>query len=190
MVDARQQRTRERLREAILALGTRGPVSGITMAELAGTAGVNRSTVYEHTTSPQALLEQVLLDELDRVRERHLVGLTPELAGAASRAVMIDVLAHVDDHAEIYRRGLGDASRPGPLLAVLAGHFRESVRLILAGGAVRPPPGAPPAETIARFIGDGAAGAVTSWLDGDGGRDPEEFADAYGTLVPTWWLGA
>jgi AcrR family transcriptional regulator len=189
MPDARQRRTRGQLRAAILELAASGPVGAVTMGELATAAQVNRSTVYEHTASPQALLESVLLEELDDLRHQHLVQVRSGGMPAASRATMLGVLEHLDRHAVVYRRGLVDPEhpgRPGPLLAVLVGHFRESMRTLLDGDGIELPVGAPEPEIIARFIGDGAAGAVSVWLDLPAPRNPERFVDHYQQLLPGW----
>lgn len=157
------------------------------MSALAGEAGVNRSTVYEHTSSPEALLHEILLAQLDELRAKHLIGITPQAVDQASTAVMVDVLAHLDQHREIYGRGLGDDRRPGPLLAVLAGHFRESVRLMIDHGEVVLPADGPTAEVVARYIGDGTAAAAATWLDLPDPRDPLEFAARFGSVRPIWW---
>lgn len=187
MSDVRHQRSRDRLERAILRLAQAGPVEQITMSALAAEAGVNRSTVYEHTTSPESLLNGVLLAELDELRDRHLVAIRPDGVDDASTAVMIDVLAHLDAHEEIYRRGLGDDRRPGPLLTVLAGHFRESVRRLIAQGEIVLPADGPGPEVVARYVGDGTAAAAAIWLDLPHPRDPAEFADRFRVVRPIWW---
>ncbi|MFT4305577.1 MAG: helix-turn-helix domain-containing protein, partial [Microbacterium sp.] len=59
-MDPRRQRTRERLRGAVLELAAAKPIERVTVAELARAAGVMRDTVYRHTPGPVELLAEVL----------------------------------------------------------------------------------------------------------------------------------
>lgn len=189
MLDARQRRTRAKLRDVILTLASEGPLDRVTMSSLAIAAELNRSTIYEHTTSPEALLESVLVEELDDLRSRYLVPADADSAAEAARLTTVEVLEHVERHAAVYRWGLGDDARPGPLVPVLAGHFRDSVRLLVAAGALVIPTGGPQPDLVARFVGDGTAALLSAWLATPEPRDPQEFTARYQQLLPSWWTG-
>ena len=63
-MDKRQQKTRARLFATILELASEHPLADLTMSQIAETAGVHRSTMYEHASSPTDLLQTALRAEL------------------------------------------------------------------------------------------------------------------------------
>jgi AcrR family transcriptional regulator len=85
-VDARQRKTRAKLAAVILRLAAERPASELTVSEITVAAEINRSTFYQHAASPMDLLERVLREELDSIRNRFLpVSPAPTaLAGPAS----------------------------------------------------------------------------------------------------------
>ncbi|QWT24430.1 TetR/AcrR family transcriptional regulator [Subtercola sp. PAMC28395] len=213
-MDARQLKSREKLRTAILTLAASRQGDEITASEVAALAGVNRSTFYEHAASPSALLELVLRTELDEIRERHLRHATAETAGTAMAEVTRAVLHHVDEHALIYALGLNETSGSASLHPMLSSHFGASIRLLVSlqavtiedhdiaeahpghGGAAIERAGSIRAEQTSpilltematRFIADGSVGAIATWLDTPEPRDAEAFLHAYRQLLPAWW---
>ena len=185
-MDARQLRTRARLARAILYLAAVKAVADITVSEIATTAQINRSTFYEHSDSPTALLRATLRDELDDIRDRNLAH--PTDVAASVRAVTLDVLSHVDAHAAIYSRALGH-DESGELHSMLSSHFERSVRLLVDDGSVEMPEGATEftRATAARFIADGTVGAIDVWLHTPAPRSADEFLASYRTVMPAWW---
>ena len=185
-MDARQLRTRARLARAILDLAAVKAVADITVSELATMAQINRSTFYEHSDSPTTLLRSTLRDELDVIRDRNLTN--PTDVTASVRSATLDVLTHVDSHAEIYSRALGHEDA-GELHSMLSAHFERSVRLLLDHGTVEIP--APASEftraSVARFIADGTVGAIDVWLHTPAPRTPDDFLASYRTVMPGWW---
>jgi AcrR family transcriptional regulator len=190
-MDARARRSRTKLATAVLELAERDGIENVSMVAIAQAAGVNRSTVYEHASSPIDLLRTVLREELDAIRSERL---DVEAGGDVRDAVFkttLDVLRHVDSHAAIYRRGLGGAGS-ADLHGMLSIHFRRSVLTLLESGSVTPPPtpGLDPAlrdDAVARFIADGTVGAIDAWLTTDPPRDVDGFFALFRTLVPAWW---
>jgi len=186
-MDARQLRTRARLARAILDLAATKPVSDITVSELASKAEINRSTFYEHSDSPTALLRSVLREELDEIRHRHLDSVDD--VAASVRAVTLAVLAHVDAHETIYVRSLGD-DNASELHSMLSAHFESTMHTLFDTGAIVPPTAGDPAlakATAARFIADGTVGAIDVWIHSPAPRDAEKFLAAYLAVMPAWW---
>ncbi|MFF1635120.1 TetR/AcrR family transcriptional regulator [Leifsonia sp. NPDC058248] len=187
-MDARQQRTLARLSEVILDLATESPVTEVTVSRLASTAGVHRSTVYTYASSPVELLHRVLRGELDALRDQYLVDIAPADAVAAIRGVTRAVLHHVDQHDEVYRRGLGEDSGSASLHALLSEHFQGSIALLLEQHSVEVP-AADTAERrmIGRYMADGIIGAIAVWLDGEPPRDVDALLDLLTRVAPAWW---
>jgi AcrR family transcriptional regulator len=185
-VDPRQQKTRARLAEAVLALATECPISEVTVSELAAKAGVHRSTFYEHAASPIDLLQSVLRDELDEIRGHYLVGSTPEQAAAVITSTTERVLRHIDKHDAIYRRGLGEGSGSASLQPLLSSHFRGSIDLLFSQGSVALPPRLD-RDTASAYIADGTVGAIEVWLRAPSPRDLGAFLAQIARSAPAWW---
>jgi AcrR family transcriptional regulator len=195
-MDSRQIKTRAKLASVVLALASERPASEITASEIAIAASINRSTFYQHSTSPVALLEGVLRDELDEIRDRYLGTADLETAAQASEAierVTVAVLKHVDSHAAIYTRGLGEGSGSASLQPLLSQHFAASIEMLLERHAFTVPESStvPPAgfvaDAAARFIADGTVGALDVWLSTPSPRSTEAFMRAYRVFLPSWW---
>ena len=186
-MDARQRRSRSKLFAGVLELATDRRAEELTVTEVAHRAGVHRSTFYEHADSPTTLLRAALQSELDDARERYLTHLDSGSLPDALRDVTLAVLVHVQQHAEIYRRGLAEG---GPLHDFLSGHFQGSARLLLEQGFLQPPvvvgvPRAVLADASSRYVADGTVGAIAVWLENPG--SPEDFLSVVAALVPPWW---
>lgn len=185
-MDARAERSRARLAAAVLRLAAERDAATLSVAEVARTAEVHRSTFYEHADSPTGLLRDVLRAELDVLRDRHFSEIAPGGAGEAIAATTLDVLEHVEAHADVYSRGLG-SDADAVLHTMLSSHFRESVDLLVASGAVTVPASLREGDLLARYLADGTVGAVDAWLRLPVPRDRQAFLDAYADLVPAWW---
>ncbi|MEF2975895.1 TetR/AcrR family transcriptional regulator [Subtercola sp. YIM 133946] len=189
-MDARQRRTRDKLQRAVYELASARPVNEVTVSELAALAELNRSTFYEHASSPQTLLVQLLGDELDALRDRYLTGIRPADAGAAISDVTRAVLQHVDEHAAIYRLGLSEDSGAASLHALLSSHFEASIRLLVEQHSITiDDEAALPGLTdlAASYISNGTVGVITAWLDGPEPRSIDGVLQAYQRLLPEWW---
>lgn len=193
-MDARQRRSRDNLRRAILSLAADTAASGILASEVAAAAGVNRSTFYDHAASPTALLEDVLREELDALREEFLSGASAADAAAAIAGVTRSVLEHAEQHRAIYLLGLDENSGPASLHPMLSSHFEASIRLLLAqhtitfdSVGVGALPDALVAEMATRMVADGSVGAILAWLRSPAPRSVDAFLSAYARLLPAWF---
>jgi AcrR family transcriptional regulator len=196
-VDSRQKKTRAKLASVVLSLASDKPASEITASEIAIAAEINRSTFYQHATSPVALLEQVLKDELDEIRDRYLseaeLESTLDASGAIERVTRA-ALRHVDSHSAIYLRGLGSGSGSASLQPLLSEHFAGSMTLLFAKHALSiPMPDEAPAsagfvaDSAARFVANGTVGAIEIWLRSPDPHDEDRFMRAYHLFLPSWW---
>jgi len=162
----------------------------VSVSELAREAGVHRSTFYEHASSPDDLLRQALLADLDGLRQRLLTESGPDL-GVVVVEVTTGVMRHIERYVGIYRRDLAYASEVG-LRSMLGAHFLESGRLLLELARRRvevPVSGVPDevaADIAARLVADGTVGAIAGWL-----QHPElsidDFMRVYVEMLPQWW---
>lgn len=189
-MDARQRRSRERLHQAVLRLAEDRPVTQVSVSELAREAGVHRSTFYEHASSPDDLLRQALMADLDGLRDQLLAAPSGDLDEVA-REVTVGVMRHIEQHIGIYRRDLAYSSEVG-LRSMLGAHFLESGRLLLDLTRQRievPVTGVPDevaAEIAARLVADGTVGAIAGWLERPE-LSIEDFMRVYVQMLPAWW---
>ncbi len=184
-MDARHRRSRAKLAAAVLELAAERPIDSISASEIATLADVNRSTFYAHASSPIALLESVLSEELEAIRRDHLDEVDPEARREATTSATRSVLRHIEKHSSIYERGLTAGSGAASLRPMLSAQFESSLRAFLAE---EPASDDPLFAVIAGpFIANGAIGAIGSWLQTPAPRDSEAFLRSYVRLLPAWF---
>lgn len=96
--DARQVKSDEALRAALLALIARRPYDKITVRDIVAEAGVGYATFFRHYPSKDALLDKVAGDEIDE-----MMALTmPLLSPRDTRASSLALTAHVWARREVW----------------------------------------------------------------------------------------
>nr|WP_237419024.1 TetR/AcrR family transcriptional regulator [Kitasatospora sp. SID7827] len=179
------------MREAVLRLASERPVEEIAVADLVREARVNRTTFYKHAASPAAVLEQVLYEELDRLRAAWIADV---LAGGLPVPVIWErashaLLDHLERHDALYTIGLAE-HRSAALHRLLVDHFAASVATLLARDPEAVPgrdgPLAWRVEASSRFLAHGEVGIVEAWLSLPAPRDRRLFASAATALLPPW----
>ncbi|QHC55207.1 TetR/AcrR family transcriptional regulator [Rathayibacter tanaceti] len=180
------------LHRAIIELATTRDVSTLTVSEITGLAGVNRSTFYAHASSAAELLCAALRDELDTIRDEYLTLLRSGAATDSSiREGTARVLGHLERHRELYLRAFDAVSGDSGLRAMLAVHFRTAVAATLATGVLDVPATDAPAgfleDGTASFLAAGSVGLMEQWLRLPEPREPDSYLAAYRRLLPLWW---
>ena len=184
--DPRITRTDQALAQAIVELAARQPVSQITVADLAGQAGVTRATFYNRYRSPLDLLIGVLYADLDRV---HRLEDARRAEGRYSAVQMLrlatgDVADHVERFMTVYQHALHDPADNG-VYEALVRHFTEYALAFMDRSTH---PGLPRANhrVIAQFVAHGFAGAIKAWL-GDPSVTKTDLVEAAVACAPVWW---
>lgn len=178
--DPRARRTRAGLRTALLSLLADTAPERITVSAVAREAGINRATVYQHYADIDALVADAMEDALAHVAR--CAALCPlEAPATAAPAPLVDLFAHVVEHAELYR-------------ALLAGDFAHRLRAGVAGeleqrfAAGARPPGTDgiPDRALAAHLSGGLVALLTERVARGGpGPAPEESAAvAWRLLAP------
>ena len=185
-IDPRIIRTAFAFEQAIVELASQRPVSQITVADLAGLAGVTRATFYNRYDSPLELLIRVLdadlerglrLKEARRADGRHT-------AGQVLRLTIGDVADHVERFSAIYRNALNDPAGGG-VYEALVRCFVDRSSSVIARSAPR---GLPQAshQVMAKFFAHGFAGAIKGWLSDDS-VTKADLIEASVACAPAWW---
>lgn len=168
-MDPRIERTRRRLQEALFALARERGVGHIPVSDIAERAGVNRSTFYQHYSDKETLLA----DALDLVAAEAGASLNEIDAWSDHPpAVLVNFLAHVDDHAELYRRTFAEPGA-GVALVRLRSHIDAAVRRL---APTDPEPPDVPVEIAAAGITGSIVGVIGAWLACDPRPGPEVAA--------------
>jgi AcrR family transcriptional regulator len=184
--DPRINRTTHAFEQAVVELASQRPVSQITVAELAGRAGMTRATFYNRYSSPLDLLIRVLYTDLEHV---HRAEDARRAEGRYSAAQMLrmataDVADHVERFMAVYRHALHDPA-DGGVYEALVRHFTGYSVAFIARSAH---PDLPDAnhQVIVQFVAHGFAGAIRAWL-GDDSVTKADLVDAAVACAPTWW---
>jgi len=184
--DPRISRTDQALAQAIVELAAQQPVSRITVADLAGQAGVTRATFYNRYSSPLELLIQVLYADLERV---HRLEDARRAEGRYSAVQMLrlatgDVADHVERFMAVYQHALHDPADDG-VYEALVRHFTDYGLAFMARSTHPDLPGTN-RRVMAQFVAHGFAGAIKAWLS-DHSVTKTELVEAAVTCAPVWW---
>lgn len=146
----------------MLELARERGLDAATVGALTESAGVNRSTFYQHYSDKETLLADALDAAVDE-----LAGRSPVSADAdAIPAELYAYLEHVQEHVDIYRRILRDHWS-----AVVVARLRERLNTIIVTSlthAPNQPYSGMPLDVVAAGISGASIGVVTAWIS----RDP------------------
>jgi AcrR family transcriptional regulator len=184
--DPRISRTDQALAQAIVELAAQQPVSRITVADLAGQAGVTRATFYNRYSSPLELLIQVLYADLERV---HRLEDARRAEGRYSAVQMLrlatgDVADHVERFMAVYQHALHDPADDG-VYEALVRHFTDYGMAFMARSTHPDLPGTN-RRVMAHFVAHGFAGAIKAWLS-DHSVTKTDLVEAAVACAPVWW---
>ena len=173
-MDPRIARTRRSLQEALFELARERPLDDITVGDIAERAEVNRSSFYQHYADKETLLA----DALDAAADEANAAL-PELVDmtAAPPSAVAAYFTHIADHAELYRRVLGDHGS-----AVATARLRQRVERIVSDEIQRSDSADfpdLPLDVVAAGITGSVLGIIGAWL----GRDPLPSPDTAAAWV-------
>lgn len=105
--DPRQERTRQILREALIALVAEKPYDALTITDIAGRAHVARKTFYAHYADKDALLIDCIEPLLVTLAES-IPKTDAESLLVANKPPSYPAFKHVQEHAPFYRAMLSE----------------------------------------------------------------------------------
>ncbi|NEB76152.1 TetR/AcrR family transcriptional regulator [Streptomyces sp. SID14478] len=153
------------------------PLSRISVSDVTKSAGVNRSTFYEHYADVADLAASACTAVFDE-----LVAKTPQneadsaAPDDAPGSVLTPLFTHVAEHAALYRALLGD-SGSARVHNHLLRRLTVSVQTSRARAAGTPDDVAAYDPTAA-FVAGALLGAIVDWLGHDRPIDPDELGAA------------
>ena len=170
-VDRRIQRTRQALRDALIALVLETGYEPITIRDLTDRANIAYATFFRHYRDKDGLLGHVLQALIGEIRDLMTPDQSPEMEGLA-------LFRHVQAHEQLYRVLL---SNRGPQ------HLLQRLLEMAAGDVVRTydshASSVIPVEVAANHFITAAFALVKWWLDHDKPYPPERMAQIYSVLI-------
>ncbi|NLW14489.1 MAG: TetR/AcrR family transcriptional regulator [Trueperella sp.] len=190
--DPRYIRVRSRLNDAALELVMQKPADSITVSELTRTAGVSRTTFYQHGESPAQFVADVVVD----IIQPHLDEFVEAISHASEnyllrwREIYVGMLVALKDNYDVVNR-------------IFAGH-RQSVVIGYVSERLTQTFEAYVEEFQARLEGEqiselwkemaiaqqvyNLVAVIVAWLRTDMEESPEVVVNTYLTLAPPWQL--
>lgn len=174
--DARAQRTRRLLAEALMSLGADGDVDAIAVGALVNEAGVSRSTFYQHFASKDDFLVRSWLDLLGAT-ERAYAARYPERPDILPSRPLFHHVAGATDfvrslvRSEVFHRQM--AAGEVKLREIAEANLK---RRMLHWPRERQ-------REAAVFIAAGFVGMLRWWMEGGLKQPPEKMQAAFERLV-------
>ncbi|MEU2158591.1 TetR/AcrR family transcriptional regulator [Streptomyces sp. NPDC019396] len=166
--DPRAERTRGRLRRALLEECGERPLAEVSVAALTRRAGVGRATFYLHYPDLEALAVDACAEIVrEAVDALHAWRGVPD--PAAPPAALTAFFTGIEPHAGLYRALLWEGGA-GPLGELLHRELRERSR------RERELAGAPHAEVVASAVAATFTGLLADWLHARMAASPQEIA--------------
>lgn len=185
--DPRAVRARRALIDAFDEAVHERSTNDITVSALCRAAGVNRSTFYQHFSSPEDIALQALGGLFDHIRDADIVlrsAGSPISPAEASRRAMADLVAFLTERRAWYARLIGPTA-PAPLREAVAAAYVEHSVEALGRMALRPI-GADPV-TVARFLAGGVLGVLAAWLAEPAHEQSDaQVVDSLLWCLPAW----
>ncbi len=164
-IDRRVQRTRQLLREALVALIRERGFEALSVQDIIDRANVGRATFYAHFDNK----EDLLLSGLEGLRSslKELQAQALARGGTADErffAFSRELFEHVDAYRDVFRAMAGD--RSGALVRQAFGRILvDLVRADVGAMVSRTGAGSNPAEAVVRFTAGALFGLLMWWLE-------------------------
>jgi AcrR family transcriptional regulator len=184
--DPRAMRTRQKLVAAFHTAVAESDPAAMSVASLARTAGINRTSFYSHFSSPEDLAIHALSELLEVVGDTDILLRAEHSVPAeeATRRALRDIVLFVGERRDLYARVLGPGAAPRLLMTLTEAFTRRTVTTL---APVQARPAGADLELTARFLAAGLLGVLGSWLSGEPSRwSPDEVVEALVQCMPRW----
>jgi AcrR family transcriptional regulator len=183
-LDPRVVRTRQQLREALVALIEEKGFAATTVQEIVDRAGLNRATFYLHYRDKQDLLAQSLRDAIDELMVD--IGASTDERGQLvideSPRPIKAVFEHVARHAQFFRVMLS-AEGVASFMTGVRDYMAAITLLWLTAMQPKPRQSRVPLEIVANSLSWSLLGVLIWWLENDMPHPPEYMAEQFRLLM-------
>lgn len=186
--DLRQQRTRDSLRSAMMALVVESPFEAINITDITRRARVARKTFYAHYTDKDALLLDCIAPLLS-MAVQNITQTDAETLLADNKPLSYPAFKHVQEHADFYRAVL-NAGGSARLITYLLDFIAQTsydrhapIREVAPRITIEP-------MLIAHFLAGALFNTLRWWLANDCQPSPETMAYTFSQLAAPGALAA
>lgn len=177
-VDRRVQRTRQLLRDTLMALILERGYDAITVQDITDRANLGRATFYLHFKDKEELLTTSLMEIYDDLK-RAVEPIDPAATGQNIPALL--VFRHAAQHRNLYRVML---SGQGAAALTRSVHRYVVATILKRLHELVPADRLPlPAAIIAEHVAGSLLALVTWWLENDMPHPPEQMAHYFRQLA-------
>ena len=173
--DRRIERTRQLLRDALMALIVEKGYEAVSIQDITDKANVARTTFYLHFKDKDDLLFSEMREIYDNLAQQQRSSLLDELVNPKSQQPNADDFIHVQQYADFYRVMLSSKGSITILIWMLEYLTEVMGREILNDYKDKLPPEIP-AGVVGAFLGGAQIGVVHWWLNHGQQHTPEEMA--------------
>ncbi len=180
-LDPRVVRTRQMLRDALIAIILEQGYDAANIQNITERAGLRRATFYLHYRDKEELLLSMLRDTVAELMEEMHLDARGLLTAETQHAEELITFRHVQARADLYRAvlsGAGAAEITRGLRDYLAGRIRE--KCLTGRGAAELPI---PVEVLASYLAGVKLNMIIWWLDEGMPYPPEQMAAMCARLV-------
>jgi AcrR family transcriptional regulator len=176
--NARSRRTRQHLRDAVLALAEQTDFPDISVQDIVAEAGLNRSTFYLHYPDKESLIEETLAMLLEELTEsgRMLRAAEDPKAVRFHSGWQDSLFRRISERPGLYRRLLGDAGPSTFGIRLLQANEDAIVDIWEKLGNAETAGGLP-LRTRARFAAAGIQAVILQWLESGMIEDPDTISN-------------
>lgn len=181
--DRRIQRTRQLLRESLLALVKEKGFETLSVQEITDRANVGRTTFYAHFNDKEELLLHGF-DELRALLKRRQREARARQGGQGERLFGFsrELFEHVNDHRDVFQAMVGKrsgATVQHRIQSLVIELVREDVKLVLPPSRAK----ATQREPLVRFIAGALFGLLVWWLDEKPHLSPKDMDRTFNQLA-------
>ncbi len=180
-IDPRVVRTRQLLREALVATILEQGYDAANIQNITERAGLRRATFYLHYRDKEDLLLSMLRETISELMEKMQLDARDLLTAETQHAEELMTFQHVQERTDLYRAilsGQGAAEITRGLRDYLAARIRE--RCLTEQASARLPV---PVEVLANYLAAVKLSMIIWWLDKGMPYTPEEMAAMCTRLV-------
>jgi AcrR family transcriptional regulator len=178
-LDRRVQRTRQILRDALVALILEKGYQKITVQDIIDRANVGRSTFYSHFRDKDDLLFSGF-DELAHDLDRHMSSADATTDSQGHLLHSLDFFIHAYNNKELYM-GMTESGGDELLLDIGRQHMQSHIQAHL--NEISRVEEVIPIAVISNFLAGSLLSMIIWWLDQDVPYTPEEMDDMFNALA-------
>lgn len=183
--DRRKQRTRQLLRDSLIALILEKGYDAVTVQDITDRANLGRATFYLHYKDKDELLLSMMDDIQQDIMERTMPIVNGSLFLLDGRPPSLLAFQHAEEHADFYRAMLGE----GGLAGVFTRYRKSGAARVQTQLEPHLGESDVPIEILSHYLMGGLDALLAWWLENDRPYSAEYMADVFHQLVMMGFLG-